>query len=155
MTRDVHFRLADAADLPDLLVLLVDDPVAQERGGYTAEMTPGVLAAFDHITEDPNNELWVGERDGSVIAMAQLTFIPGISRGGTKRAQVEAVRVRSDLRRAGIGAAFMGLLEARAREVGCGLVQLTSDRRRPDAHRFYERLGYEPSHLGFKKELGG
>jgi GNAT superfamily N-acetyltransferase len=153
MTHDVRFRIAQAADLPELLRLLVEDPVAVERGGYTAEVTPGVLAAFAEITDDPNNELWLGERGGVVVAMAQVSFIPGISRGGAKRAQIEAVRVRAELRGAGIGAALMRTLEARAREVGCGLVQLTSDRERRAAHRFYERLGYQPSHLGFKKRL--
>ncbi len=149
----VDFRLATAADLPALLRLLVDDAVAQARGGYTADVTPAVAAAFDEIERDPNNELWLGERDGEVVAMLQLTLIPGLSRGGMKRALVEAVRVRADLRGQRIGEALMAHVETRAKAAGCGLVQLTTDRQRLAAHRFYERLGYVASHLGMKKKL--
>ncbi len=149
----VSFRLATADDLPALLRLLVDDAVAQARGGYTAEVTPAVAAAFDEIERDPNNELWLGERDGEVIAMLQLTLIPGLSRGGMKRALVEAVRVRADLRGQRIGEALMAHVEERAKAAGCGLIQLTTDKKRLDAHRFYERIGYVASHVGMKKKL--
>ncbi len=85
--------------------------------------------------------------------MLQLTLIPGLSRGGMKRALVEAVRVRADLRGQRIGEALMRHVEQRARDAGCGLVQLTTDRQRLAAHGFYERLGYQPSHVGMKKKL--
>ena len=147
------FRRASAADLPAMLRLLVDDDIAQGRGGYLAGVTPEVAAAFDEIARDANNELWVGELGGEVVAMLQLTLIPGLSRGGMRRALVEAVRVRSDLRSRGIGEALMAHAERRARAEGCGLIQLTSDRKRLAAHRFYERIGYEPSHIGMKKAL--
>lgn len=150
---EVNFRQATAADLPAMLRLLVDDELAQARGGYGAEVTPAVAAAFDDVARDPNNELWVGERAGEVVAMLQLTLIPGLSRGGMKRALVEAVRVRADLRSRGVGEALMAHAERRARAAGCGLIQLTTDRKRLAAHRFYERIGYEPSHLGMKKKL--
>lgn len=153
MAAAVTFRQARAADLPALLQLLADDAVAQARGNYSAEETPPVAAAFDEIARDPNNELWLGERDGEPVAMAQLTLIPGLSRGGMKRALVESVRVRAELRNQRIGEALMARLEARAREAGCGLMQLTSDRQRLAAHRFYERLGYAASHVGMKKKL--
>jgi GNAT superfamily N-acetyltransferase len=149
----VSFRQATAADLPAMLRLLVDDELAQARGGYGAEVTPAVAAAFDDVARDPNNELWVGERAGEVVAMLQLTLIPGLSRGGMKRALVEAVRVRADLRGRGIGEALMAHAERRAKAACCGLIQLTTDRKRLAAHRFYERIGYEPSHLGMKKKL--
>ena len=149
----VGFRVAVAADLPALLRLLVDDDLAQARGGYTAQITPAVAAAFDEIERDPSNELWVGERDGEVIAMLQLTLIPGLSRGGMKRALVEAVRVRADLRGQGIGEALITHVEQRAKAAGCGLIQLTTDKQRLAAHRFYERLGFVASHLGMKKNL--
>jgi GNAT superfamily N-acetyltransferase len=149
----VGFRQATAADLPALLTLLVDDAVAQARGGYTAEATPAVRAAFDEIARDPNNELWLGELGGEIVAMLQLTLIPGLSRGGMRRALVEAVRVRADLRGRGVGAALMAHAEQRAKDAGCGLVQLTTDKQRLDAHRFYERLGYVASHVGMKKKL--
>jgi GNAT superfamily N-acetyltransferase len=149
----VAFRQATAADLPAMLRLLVDDDVAQARGGYGAEVTPAVAAAFEAIVGDASNELWVGELGGEVVAMLQLTLIPGLSRGGMRRALVEAVRVRSDLRSRGIGEALMAHAEQRARAAGCGLIQLTTDRKRLAAHRFYERIGYAPSHIGMKKAL--
>ena len=151
--REVSFREAEATDLGVLLGLLIDDSVARSRGDYTADATPEVRAAFDEITADRNNELWVGERAGTVIATLQLTMIPGLSRGGMKRAQIEAVRVRSDLRGQGIGEALMAHVSDRAEAAGCQLVQLTTDRRRVEAHRFYERLGYVASHVGMKKHL--
>lgn len=153
MPGEVTFRQATAADLPELLRLLVDDPVAQARGGYSAEVSPAVRAAFDEIDADPNNELWLAERDGELIAMLQLTLIPGLSRGGMKRALVEAVRVRADLRGQRIGEALMQHVEQRSKAAGCGLMQLTTDKQRLTAHRFYERLGYQASHLGMKKKL--
>ncbi len=149
----VAFRRAVAADLPAMLRLLADDEVAQARGGYGADVTPEVAAAFDEIVRDANNELWVGECGGEVVAMLQLTLIPGLSRGGMRRALVEAVRVRSDLRSRGIGEALMAHAEQRARAEGCGLIQLTTDVKRLAAHRFYERIGYAPSHIGMKKKL--
>jgi GNAT superfamily N-acetyltransferase len=149
----VGFRQASAADLPAMLRLLADDDVAQARGGYTAEVTPEVAAAFKEIERDPNNELWVGDLGGEVVAMLQLTLIPGLSRGGMRRALVEAVRVRADLRSRGIGEALMRHVEDRAKAAGCGLIQLTTDRKRLAAHRFYERIGYAPSHIGMKKPL--
>ena len=89
------FRVATLADLPTVLALLADDAIAQARLGYTVEPTAAVLAAFEDISADPNNELLVGERAGEVIACLQLTYIPGLSRGGMRRALVEAVRVRT------------------------------------------------------------
>ncbi len=153
MSTTVLFRLAGARDLESILMLLADDEVAQGRGHCSAELTPDVRAAFDEIQSDPNNELWVGELDNQIVAMAHLTFIPGLSRGGMRRALVEAVRVPASQRGQGIGSALMNRLEARARERNCGLIQLTTDRKREAAHRFYERLGYQASHLGMKKSL--
>jgi GNAT superfamily N-acetyltransferase len=149
----VSFRKATADDLPAMLRLLVDDDVAQTRGSYATEVTPEVAVAFKEIERDPNNELLVGERDGEVVAMLQLTLIPGLSRGGMRRALVEAVRVRGDLRCRGIGEALICHVEDRAKSAGCGLIQLTTDKKRLAAHRFYERIGYVASHLGMKKKL--
>jgi GNAT superfamily N-acetyltransferase len=115
--------------------------------------TERVAKAFDDIQRDANNELWVTERDGHPVAVLQLTFIPGLSRDGIRRAQVEAVRVRRELRGQGVGARLMRRVIDRAREQGCGPMQLTSDLRRHDAHRFYERLGFVVSHAGMKRDL--
>ncbi|MCY1032281.1 GNAT family N-acetyltransferase [Corallococcus sp. BB11-1] len=149
----VTFRLATAADLPVILALLADDAIARSRTGYLEEPVPAVRAAFDEIAADPNNELVVGVREGEVIATLQLTYIPGLSRGGMRRALVEAVRVRSDLRGQRIGELLMQDAMARARAQGCGLMQLTTDKRRLEAHRFYARLGFEASHEGMKRPL--
>ncbi len=149
----VLFRTAVAKDLPTILALLADDAIARERKGYVVEPTPALAAAFDEIAADPNNELLVGEQEGEVVACLQLTYIPGLSRGGMRRALVEAVRVRGDLRGQGVGARLMDEAFARARARGCGLMQLTTDKRRPAAHRFYARLGFEATHEGMKRAL--
>jgi len=147
------FRLATLADLPTVLALLAEDALARERSGYAVEVSAAVRAAFDEISADPNNELLVGEREGEVIACLQLTYIPGLSRGGMRRALVEAVRVRADLRGQRIGEQLMEEAMVRARARGCGLIQLTTDKRREAAHRFYARLGFEASHEGMKRLL--
>ncbi|GMU01599.1 GNAT family N-acetyltransferase [Corallococcus caeni] len=149
----ITFRHAQATDLPTILKLLADDAIAQSRTGNTEDISPSVRAAFDELHADPNNELIVGEQDGEVVATLQLTYIPGLSRGGMRRALVEAVRVRSDLRGQRIGEALMVDAMERARARGCGLMQLTTDKRRHEAHRFYARLGFVASHEGMKRPL--
>lgn len=149
----VSFRVARREDLGAILALLADDDVARARTGYSEAETPTIVAAFEEIAADANNELLVGELDGELVATLQLTVLPGLSRGGMRRAQVEAVRVRSDLRGHRIGERLMDFAIARARERGCGLMQLTTDVRRPDAHRFYSRLGFEASHHGMKRTI--
>ena len=140
-------RQARREDLPAILALLADDELGRTReGGADAR----VEAAFDAIERDPNNAIWVIDLDGAVAGCAQLTFIPGLARRGLRRAQIEAVRVASDLRGGGLGHWFFERLIDVARREGCGLVQLTSDKRRADAHRFYERLGFQASHEGYK-----
>jgi GNAT superfamily N-acetyltransferase len=147
---DVTMRTAEAADLPAILRLLADDPLGKNR--ETAVEAP-YQAAFAAITADPNQELVVAELDGKVVGCFQLSFIPGLSRRGAWRAQIESVRIESALRGQGAGRAMMGWAIARARSRGCALVQLTTDKRRPDAHRFYVRLGFVASHEGMKLEL--
>lgn len=146
----VHFRLAGEVDLEAILALLADDDIARARTDFVAGTHDRVRAAFAAIGCDPNHELWVGERAEEVVATLQLSFLPGLSRGGQWRALVEAVRVHRALRGQGIGEQLMRRAMDRARERGCGLIQLTSDRRRTAAHRFYERLGFVASHVGMK-----
>jgi GNAT superfamily N-acetyltransferase len=146
------FRRARRADLPRLLALLADDVLGRNREA-AASADPAYAAAFAAIDADPNQQLLVAEADGTVVGMLQVTFIPGLSRQGSWRANVEAVRVAAELRGRGIGAQLMAQAEQLARERGCRLVQLTSDLQRADAHRFYTRLGYSASHAGFKKPL--
>jgi GNAT superfamily N-acetyltransferase len=150
------FREATAADLPAVVALLADDDIARERGSFRtvpdgAEPVPEELsAAFEAITADPRNELVVADENGTVVGTCQLTFIPGLSRGGADRMTIEAVRVRADRRGAGIGRRMMAYALGRAKERGCALAQLTTDKRRADAHRFYESLGFVASHEGMK-----
>jgi GNAT superfamily N-acetyltransferase len=146
-------RRATDEDLSSIIALLNDDEIARAREGFQAEVAQQTRAAFVEIAGDPNNELWVGELDGQLIATCQLTIIPGLSRSGMRRGLIEAVRVRADQRSKGLGSAFMKRVIERARERGCGLVQLTTDVRRTEAQRFYVKLGFEPSHVGMKLKL--
>jgi GNAT superfamily N-acetyltransferase len=146
----LSFRTARREDVPAIVALLVDDPISASR-----DTVPGLDydVAFAAIDADPRNELIVVEADGVIVGTMQLTFIPGLSRRGAERAQVEGVRVASQYRSQGIGRKMMDWAAERARERGCALVQLTSDKARTDAHRFYSSLGYEASHEGFKLRL--
>jgi GNAT superfamily N-acetyltransferase len=145
---DFRLRRALRSDLPRLLELLAQGSTDPSRERETA---PGAYTqAFDTIDRDPNQVLLVGELEGEPVAMAQVTFIPGLTRGGAWRAQVEAVRVDERLRGRGLGTRLMQEAIALANKRGCRLVQLTSDKSRTDAHRFYERLGFTRSHDGFK-----
>lgn len=146
----VRFRAARVEDLGRVVELIGDDAISAERtGAFDAHH----LAGFEAIEADPNNELVVAELDGQVVGTMQLTYVPGISRHGATRLLVEAVRVDAGLRGGGIGRQMMLWAHERGRERGCVLAQLTSDKRRTDAHRFYVSLGYEQSHEGFKLAL--
>lgn len=115
---------------------------------------PAYVTALTEILAEPSNDLLVVELDDAVVGTLQLTSIPGMARRGSRRLLVEAVRVRSDLRSAGIGTAMMRWVAGSAAPaLGSAMVQLTSDAARADAHRFYERLGYTGSHVGFKYKL--
>ncbi|MFD1932189.1 GNAT family N-acetyltransferase [Nonomuraea mangrovi] len=144
------FRTARAADVPAVVALILDDPIAAARTGQYGDEH---RAAFEAIDADPNNELIVAELKGEVVGTMQLTYIPGISRRGATRLQVEAVRVAGHLRGQGWGRKMMEWAHAKGRARGCAMVQLTSDKRREDAHRFYRSIGYTQSHEGFKLEL--
>ncbi len=149
---DVLVRRADGGDLDAVVRLLADDPISARRGDVAGDGDRDDYAdALDRIVADPANELLVVVADGSVVGTAQLTRIPGMSRRGSTRLLVEAVRVASTERSAGIGSALMRwITEDAAVAAGATLVQLTSDAARVDAHRFYERLGFVASHVGFK-----
>lgn len=131
--------------------LLADDVLGAGRE------TPGEMtvyeAAFAGIDRDPRQLLLVADRGGVVVGTAQLSFVPGLSRRGATRAQIEGVRVGGGERRTGLGGRLIEWCVERAREEGCALVQLTSDVTRTDAHRFYERIGFRATHVGFKLVL--
>lgn len=146
----ITIRQATAADVDPIVAMLADDPLGatRERPG-----DPAYLKAFEVIDADPHQYLAVAVSDDQVVGTLQLTFTSGLSRLGMTRATVEAVRVRSDQRGNRLGEHLMtwAINEARAR--GCGLIQLTTDASRTDAHRFYERLGFTASHVGMKLSL--
>jgi GNAT superfamily N-acetyltransferase len=149
----VVVRNAVDGDLDALMALLSDDPISAARGDVAApEDRPQYAAALRAITDDPANALLVAEDEGGrLVGTLQLTRIPGMARRGSTRLLVEAVRVSSALRSGGIGSAMMRwVTDVAAPELGTPLVQLTSDAARTDAHRFYERLGFTGSHVGFK-----
>ncbi|MBF4598270.1 GNAT family N-acetyltransferase [Curtobacterium sp. VKM Ac-2889] len=154
-TRSGEVTLRDAVDedLDALMALLSDDPISAARGDVAApEDRPQYADALRSIVDDPANALLVAEdADGRLVGTLQLTRIPGMARRGATRLLVEAVRVSSALRSGGIGSALMRwVTDVAAPELGTPLVQLTSDAARTDAHRFYERLGFTGSHVGFK-----
>ncbi|MCS6554415.1 GNAT family N-acetyltransferase [Curtobacterium flaccumfaciens] len=150
---EVTLRNATEVDLDALMTLLSDDPISAARGDVAApEDRPQYAEALRSIVDDPANALLVAEDpDGQLVGTLQLTRIPGMARRGATRLLVEAVRVSSALRSGGIGSALMRwATDVAAPALGTPLVQLTSDAARTDAHRFYERLGFTGSHVGFK-----
>lgn len=149
----ITFRPATESDLPAIVAMLADDALGAAREDTSEPLAPGYRAAFAAIAADPNQMLVVGERDGAVVATMQLSFLPGLSHKGAWRGQVEAVRVAGALRGHGIGEAMMAWAIARCRDRGCRQVQLTTDKSRKAAHRFYERLGFKASHEGMKLVL--
>ncbi|UXN26418.1 GNAT family N-acetyltransferase [Curtobacterium flaccumfaciens] len=154
----VTLRNATEADLDALMTLLSDDPISAARGDVAApEDRPQYAEALRSIVDDSANALLVAEdTDGRLVGTLQLTRIPGMARRGATRLLVEAVRVSSALCSGGIGSALVRwVTDVAAPELGTPLVQLTSDAARTDAHRFYERLGFTGSHVGFKYRVPG
>ena len=147
---EVAVRDAVREDLPALLALLADDPLGATRDSSPDADSAPYLAALAAIDSDPAHRLLVCESAGQVLAMLQLSFIPGLSRRGAWRAQIEAVRTHADFRGRGLGRSFLTWAIEHARDRGCALVQLTTDKSRADAHRFYEGLGFIASHEGMK-----
>ncbi len=150
---DLNFREAERDDLPAIVQMLADDPLGARRESFSDPLADSYLAAFDAVQRDPNNELIVAETDGVVIGVLQLTFIPNLTHRGGWRALVEGVRVSPSARSGGTGGAMMRWAIERARQRGCVMIQLTTDRTRGDALRFYERLGFVSSHHGMKLSL--
>lgn len=150
---DIAVRRATQADVAAIVAMLADDPLGAAREDVSKPTAPAYLNAFSAIDADPNQILAVMTRDGIVVGTLQLTFIPGLSRKGTLRGQIEAVRVTADQRGEGLGQRLFEWAIAECRARGCRTVQLTTDRSRADAHRFYDRLGFEASHIGYKLAL--
>lgn len=148
---DFDIRPAVADDIPAIVAMLADDPLGAQRESPD-DLAP-YLSALERLHDDPNQHLVVAERDGRVVGTLQLTIIPGLSRTGATRSLIEAVRIHADERGGGLGTELIEWAIDTSRRHGCQLVQLTSDATRTDAHRFYERLGFQASHVGFKLPL--
>lgn len=145
-----RFRPATRADVARIVDLLADDLLGHAREGGVPDR---YLAAFDAMQVEARNHLIVADQARRVVACYQITFISGLSLSATRRAQIEGVRVAAECRGQGLGEALIRDAETRARAAGCGLLQFTTNRARTDAHRFYDRMGFTPSHIGYKKPL--
>lgn len=150
---DLLYRDARLEDVPTILIL---SNAGDARGPDTPPLDPASLtdpryrAAFDAIAVDPNHRLIVVESDGEIVGTLQISFVPGLPRFGMKRGILENVHIRADQRGQGLGSKMVQWAVERCREAGCGMVQLTSNKVRLDAHRFYRKLGFEQTHEGFK-----
>ncbi|MER6010349.1 GNAT family N-acetyltransferase [Streptomyces bluensis] len=148
---DLEIRPAVTDDVSAIVTMLADDPLGAQRESPN-DLTP-YLAALERISGDPNQHVVVAVREGRVVGTLQLTIIPGLSRKGATRSVIEGVRIHADERGSGLGTRLIQWAIDTSRRQDCRLVQLTSDATRTDAHRFYERLGFEASHVGFKLPL--
>ena len=147
------FRRAEKNDIAAIIRLLADDPLGSLREDTSEPIAQCYIDAFSAIDADPHQLLAVATYKKEIIGTLQLSFIPGMSRKGSWRGQIESVRVAKDYRSAGIGKlAFQWAIE-QCRQKNCNLVQLTTDKNRHDAHRFYDELGFKASHIGYKKQI--
>src|SRR5690554_4189425 len=151
--QELAFRPAVRADLPDIVALLADDELGAQRELAGDPLPDSYLSAFEAISADPNNQLIVAVQDGRIAGTMQLTFLPGISHQGSWRCQIEGVRVASQFRSRGVGRRMIRWAIEQARGRDCRFVQLTSDKSRTDALRFYESLGFTATHEGLKLRL--
>lgn len=149
----MQFREATRADLPAIIELLVEDELGATRESTEGGQAAAYEKAFEEIATDPNNLLIVATEEGRIVGTFQLTFIANLTLQGAKRALIEGVRVRDSARGRGIGREMFAWAIEKARERGCHLLQLTSNKQRTGAIRFYESLGFEASHEGFKLYL--
>jgi ribosomal protein S18 acetylase RimI-like enzyme len=153
VVESLSMRPATRADLVAIVRLLADDELGSQREQVAEPLPAGYDQAFAAIAADLNNHLIVAEQDGMVIGTMQLTIIPSLSFQGSRRLQIEAVRVDGRYRNQGIGRYMIQWAIEQAREKNCRLVQLTTHKSRTAAHRFYARLGFVASHEGMKLDL--
>lgn len=150
---ELKYRFAKREDLPLLVALLANDPLGRLREDTSVPLNIAYLSAFEAIDSDSNNELLVAELGSQIVGMLQLTFIPYLTHIGSWRCLIEGVRIHEDFRGQSLGEQMFQYAINRAKQKGCTVVQLTSDKKRPDAIRFYEKLGFKASHEGFKLSL--
>jgi ribosomal protein S18 acetylase RimI-like enzyme len=150
---ELIFRPATASDLSAIVAMLADDELGRQREDSSMPLNQKYLDSFAAIVSDPNQLLTVVEDDGVLVGCLQITFIPGLSRLGMWRGQIESVRIATGHRGEGLGRKMFEWAISECRSRGCGLVQLTSDKSRVDAYQFYESLGFKASHEGMKLTL--
>ena len=150
MSGSVTLRDARRSEVPVIVAMLADDMLGGSREVTSEPLPESYYKAFDALARDPNNRLLIAELEGEIVGTLQITFIHGLSRQGAKRALLEAVRVAAPCRGKGIGEEIVRAAVEIARAAGCAMVQLTTEKSRKDAHRFYERLGFTASHEGMK-----
>ena len=150
----IKFRAATEADLSSIVQMLADDEIGQSREDPRLPLSSVYTDAFSAINADKNQLLAVAVAEGdTVVGTLQLSFVPGVARMGAWRGQIEAVRIAATHRNSGLGQEMFEWAIEQCRNKNCMLVQLTTDKSRPDAHRFYESLGFEATHEGYKLKL--
>lgn len=147
---ELRYRPATREDVPTIVAMLADDILGATRETTADELPELYYDAFNEIDADPNQYLCVVEDGREIVGTLQLTFIPGLARSGAKRGQIEAVRISKERRSEGLGEAMFNWAIEESRSRGCSIVQLTADIARTDAHRFYEKMGFRASHVGYK-----
>ena len=150
---NIRFRRATAHDVPAIIALIANDQLGSTREDASLPLHADYVAAFKAIDADANQLLAVVDASGVIAGCLQLTFIPGLSRRGSWRGQIEAVRISPDYRGGGFGRDFLEWAIEKCRARGCRLVQLATDKSRPEAHKFYEALEFVSSHEGMKRKL--
>ena len=151
---ELTFRAARIEDLPAIIAMLADDILGKDREDNSTPPNPRYVSALQAIIADPNQMQVVAELNDELVGTMQLSFIPGIARMGAWRSQIEGVRTSAGHRGAGNGQKMYESAIEESRKRGCSLLQLATDKDRPDAHRFYDKLGFVATHLGYKLKLG-
>lgn len=150
----MKFRKATKEDIPQIVKMIADDELGKLREDYKNPLPSTYYKAFDNIDNDHNQELIViQDIDSSIIGTLQLSFIQYLTYKGGIRAQIEAVRIRKDKRGKGLGETLFKWAIQRAKDRDAHLIQLTTDKKRPEALKFYEKLGFKTSHEGMKLNL--
>ncbi|MBU2514958.1 GNAT family N-acetyltransferase [bacterium] len=149
-TATLSFRSATINDVPVLVQMLSDDPLGSKRERFETPLPEAYITAFNAIEKDPNNELIIATIETEIAGFLQITFVPYLTYQGGWRALIEGVRVNKRYRKQGIGKQIFQWAIERARERNCHLIQLTTDKKRPDAIKFYESLGFQATHEGMK-----
>ncbi|WP_192182054.1 GNAT family N-acetyltransferase [Mesorhizobium amorphae] len=150
---EIIIRRAEEADLPAIVVMLADDPLGRGREDTSEPLAKAYRDAFAAVDADPNQFLAVMTEGSRIIGTLQITYLAGLSLQGALRGQIEAVRIADDRRGERLGQRLLEWAVEECRRRGCRLVQLTTNKSRQDAHRFYDRLGFKASHIGYKLEL--